>query len=212
MSISYILDAPVALSLLVITVGLSIWGFKEENFLDKHLLIPYDMLAYKEYWRIITSGFIHGNALHLTMNMVTFYFFAFMLEHRLGHWQFGVLYFLGLFLSNVAVSLKHMKNPSFEGSLGASGAISALVLSAVICNPFLKFGFPIISEMWPILYIPGYILATIYVLYSFINSLRNKEMRVNHDAHLWGALAGIALTFALKPSVVRTLEAFAQMW
>lgn len=206
MALSYILEAPVALGILVITLGLSIWGLLDENFRDKHILVPYDMLIYKEYWRIFTSGFVHGNYLHMLMNMVSFYFFSFILEHRLGHWQFLALYILGLLLSNLYVVIRYKNDTAYEGSVGASGAISAVVLSAVICNPYLKFGLPVISERWPILQLPGYLVALGFMIYSLVNMFRKSEMNINHAAHLWGALAGIALTFLLKPDVTDVLS------
>lgn len=209
MALSYLLEAPVALVLLIIIVGISIWGLLDEDFKDKHILIPYDMLVYKEYWRIITSGFIHGNSLHLMFNMGTFYFFAFILEHRLGHWQFLLLYFLGLILSNLAVVIRHKNDTAYEGTLGASGAISAVVLSTTICNPYLKFGLPYISEVWPVFQLPGFVVAFAFIVYSLANMFRKTEMDINHAAHLWGALAGIALTFILKPGVIDLLEKWA---
>ncbi|MDX2250213.1 MAG: rhomboid family intramembrane serine protease [Bacteroidia bacterium] len=206
MALSYILDAPVALGILIITLGLSIWALLDEDFRDKHVLVPYDMLIYREYWRVLTSGFIHGNYLHMLMNMVTFYFFSFILEHRLGHWQFLTLYVLGLVLSNLYVVVRYRRDTSYEGTVGASGAISAVVLSTVICNPYLKFGLPIISEKWPILQLPGYLVAIAFMIYSLVSMFRKSEMNINHAAHLWGALAGIALTFLLKPGVTEVLS------
>lgn len=205
MRIEYLLTSPVALGLLIITIGISIWGLIDENIRDKHTLLPYDMLVYKEYWRIITSGFFHGSPLHLMLNMVTFFFFGFLLEKWLGHWQFGLLYFLGLFISNAIVTFKFRDDSAYEGSVGASGAISAIILSAVICNPNLSFGLPIISEMYPILQLPGYIVAIAFIIYSLIYSFRPSELHINHDAHLWGAVSGIVLTFLIKPAVIDSL-------
>ncbi|MEZ4827645.1 MAG: rhomboid family intramembrane serine protease [Bacteroidia bacterium] len=209
MAISYILESPVALTILIVTIGLSAWGLLDENFRDKHVLVPYDMLIYREYWRVFTSGFVHGNYFHLLMNMATFYFFSFILEHRLGHWQFLVLYVLGLLLSNLYLVFRYGKDTGYEGSLGASGAISAVVLSTVICNPYLKFGLPVISEQWPVLQLPGYIVALAFMIYSLVNMFRKSEMNINHAAHLWGAIAGIALTFLLKPGVAEVLARWA---
>ena len=208
MTLDYLFHAPVALTIFIITIITSIIGFNRESFLDKHILLPYDMILYKEYWRVITSGFIHGNTFHLVLNMVTYYFFAFMLEHRLGHWEFAVLYISGLMISNIATTLWYKNDTAFDGSLGASGAISAIVLSAVICNPYLKFGLPVLSEMFPILQLPGYVIAAAYLIYSLVNSLRKTELPINHVAHLWGAIAGIIMTFTLKPAVVDVLGKF----
>lgn len=204
----YFLQAPVALAIMLSTIAVSIWGLRDESLVDRAMLIPYDMLMYKEYWRIATSGWVHGSYLHLTFNMLTFYFFSFSLEHRLGHWQFGLLYILALILSNGLVVLRYRKDTSYEGSVGASGALSAVILSAVVCNPYLKFGLPFVSQQWPVLQLPGYIVAGGFILYSFVNLFRKSEMQINHDAHLWGAVAGLGLTFVLKPSVTQILGRF----
>ncbi|MEO1212675.1 MAG: rhomboid family intramembrane serine protease [Bacteroidota bacterium] len=211
MPYEYILYAPVALVIFLLTIGLSIWALLNEDFKDKLLLIPYDMIMYKEYWRLLSSGFIHGNPLHLSMNIVSFYFFAFILEHRIGHWQFLVLYILGMLISNVATTIRYKNDTSFEGSLGASGAISAIILSAVIVNPYLNFGLPILTDLFPILQLPGYIIAIIFLIYSLINSFRTTQMQINHVAHFWGAFSGILLTFMIKPKVVDIIHGFITM-
>jgi len=211
MPYEYILYAPVALVIFILTIGLSVWALLNEDFKDKLLLIPYDMLMYKEYWRLLTSGFIHGNPLHLSMNIVSFYFFAFILEHRIGHWQFLVLYLLGMLISNIATTIRYKNDTAFEGSLGASGAISAIILSAVIVNPYLNFGLPILTDLFPVLQLPGYIIAIIFLIYSLINSFRTTQMQINHVAHFWGAFSGILLTFMIKPKVVDILHGFITM-
>lgn len=201
MTFSYLADAPVALILFLLILSISILGLINDSFREKHLLVPYDMIVYKEYWRLLTSGFIHGNIAHLSLNLVTFFFFSFILEHRLGHWQFLTFYVSALILSNLAVVLRYRNETSYEGSLGASGAISAVVIGTIICNPYLTFGLPILSDMYPWLTIPGYLVGAGYIIYSLVSMLAKQQVRVNHDAHFWGAVSGIALTFMLKPSV-----------
>lgn len=206
MNLHYLLNAPVALTILVSTIGVSILGLLNENIRDKHTLVPYDMIMYKEYHRMLTSGWMHGNVMHLLFNMITFLFFGFMLEYRLGHWEFGVLYVAGMLVGNLIPTIRFRDDTSYEGSVGASGAISAVVLSAVICNPYLKFGIPFLSDQFPVLQLPSFIAAGGFILYSLYASIRqSSESQVNHDAHLWGALAGIALTFLLKPSVSQVI-------
>lgn len=208
MSIQYLLEAPVSLVLMLLTVVVSILGLINEHFRDKNLLVPYDTLVYKEYWRVFTSGFVHGNPMHLMMNMVTFFFFSFMLEHRLGHVEFAALYLSSLIVSNLMVLLRYRNDSSYEGSLGASGAISGVVLASVICTPYLKFGFPIISEMYPVLTLPAYVVAGGYVIFSLVFALVPNKMKVNHDAHFWGSVAGIVLVFLLKPGLIVYLERY----
>ncbi|GAB4409640.1 MAG: rhomboid family intramembrane serine protease [Bacteroidia bacterium] len=208
MQYALLLESPVSLALLVSIVLAGIAGLIWENLRDKHTLVPYDMIAYREYWRLLTSGFMHGSYIHLLFNAITFYFFAFLLEARLGHWQFLVLYLLSLLLSNLAVTLIYRRDTAYEGSVGASGAISGVVLSCVLVNPYLQFGLPVLSDLYPALRLPAWIVAAVYLGYTLFGTLRRVETRINHHAHLWGAIAGIALTFALKPSAWRLLAAF----
>jgi membrane associated rhomboid family serine protease len=209
MNLHYFLNAPVSLTIFISTFAISIWGLINEDLRDKHTLVPYDMIMYKEYYRLLTSGWMHGNVMHLLFNMTTFLFFGFMLEYRLGHWQFALLYLLGLLLSNLIPTFRYRRDTGYEGSVGASGAIAAVVLSAVICNPYLKFGIPILSTEFPILQLPGYIAAAAFVLYSLYFSIRKPlQSQVNHDAHFWGAIAGIGLTFLLKPGVTVIIGRF----
>ncbi|MEM7657870.1 MAG: rhomboid family intramembrane serine protease [Bacteroidota bacterium] len=210
MTLSYLLYAPVSLTILFLTLAVSIVALLKEDVRDRLILIPYDMLIYKEYWRLLTAGFIHGNYLHLTFNLTTFYFFAFMLEHRIGHWQFGVLYLAGMLISHLATTVAFRNDSSFEGSLGASGGISALVLAAAFANPYLKFGLPIISTTWPALQLPGYLIGIAYLLYSLVNVFRKSELRLNHQAHLWGAVSGILLIFLLKPNTWMVINRYVE--
>ncbi|MEL6132778.1 MAG: rhomboid family intramembrane serine protease [Bacteroidota bacterium] len=185
----------------LIIIGVSIVGLIKEDFRDKHILLPYDMLIYKEYWRIITSGFVHGNTTHLLLNSMTFFFFSFMVEVKIGHLEFAVLYLASLLISNAFVVLRYYNDTGYDGSLGASGAISGVVLAAVMLNPHLTFGIPIVSDYLPFLTLPAYIAAGIYILYTTISMFLPINHTINHLAHLTGACAGIALSFLLKPGL-----------
>ncbi|MEM9897741.1 MAG: rhomboid family intramembrane serine protease [Bacteroidota bacterium] len=206
MTFEAILNAPVALSILIILLGISIWGLIKEDFRDKLILVPYDMMIYKEYWRIFTSGFVHGNINHMLLNGITYFFFAFLVEARMGHWQFAALFVASLLISNGFVVWRYYQDSSYEGTLGASGAISGIVLGAVLLNPHLTFGIPIISDFLPFLTLPAYMAAGIYILYSAISIFLPVKQTINHLAHLTGALAGIGLSFLLKPGLLGLLE------
>ncbi|MEM6261501.1 MAG: rhomboid family intramembrane serine protease [Bacteroidota bacterium] len=198
------LAAPVATFLFIITLITSIMAFKDQNLMDKFILNPYDTYHYKKYHTLLTSGLIHGNTIHLAFNMLTFYFFAFYLEaYFLGSWQFAVLYIVSLVLSDIPTLFKHKDSPQYY-SLGASGAISAVVLSIVMCKPDLTL------RLFFAIPIPGWLFALAYIGYSYYAS-RNSRDNINHDAHLWGALAGIVLTLLLKPTVLIGLQRFIGM-
>ncbi|MEL6696897.1 MAG: rhomboid family intramembrane serine protease [Bacteroidota bacterium] len=201
MVLKSLFDSPVACSILVLITGVSIWGLLREDFRDKHTLLPYDMLVYKEYWRMVTSGFVHGNTTHLLLNGITLFFFSFMVEAKIGHLEFAILYLASLLISNGFVVLRYYNDTTYEGSLGASGAISGIVLAAVMMNPHLTFGIPILSDYLPFLTLPAYLAAGIYILYTLISMFLPVKQSINHLAHLTGALAGVGLSFLLKPGL-----------
>jgi membrane associated rhomboid family serine protease len=204
MQLEALLNAPVAFTLFAITLITSLMAFQNEELKERFLLRPYDTIHRKEYYRLFTSGLVHANTMHLVFNMLTFYFFAFSLEthpydpaRSLGHWQFAVLYVLTLLMSDTITLAKHHQNRGF-GSLGASGAISGVVLAAILCNPEMELGLIFI----PGLYIPGWLFALLYIGYSYYYSRRDSSLNINHDAHLLGAVLGIVFTLILKPEVI----------
>jgi len=142
-----------------------------------------------------TSGFIHKDWMHLFFNMLSFYFFAFALEPVLGSWQFGVLYFVSMVLSDLPSVAKH-KEDYWYHSLGASGAISAVVFSAILYAPMNK----IMIMILPIP-MPAILFGVLYLVYCSYASKYSRD-NINHDAHLYGALSGVMLTIAMHPAVL----------
>lgn len=204
MDLQPFINAPVASVIFIITIITSIRAFQEEHLKDKMMLNPYDVVQHKEYYRLLSSGLVHGNHLHLILNMMTFYFFAFYLEagsiFSIGHWQFAVLYVLSLVFSDVATIYKHKDEPGYN-SLGASGAISAVVVSMVMMNPNVPLGIIFI----PGVSIPGWLLALVFIGYSYYASRSQRMDNINHDAHLWGALSGVVLTPILAPQTPQAI-------
>src|ERR1700748_2017919 len=126
--------SPVACVIGAITLIVTVIAFYNEDVFDKLILQPYNVSRGKKVYTLITSGLIHVDIMHLLFNGMTFYFFAFQLEAILGHWQFGLLYVVSLILSDLPSVAKH-KNDLWYRSLGASGAISAVVFSAILFRP-----------------------------------------------------------------------------
>ena len=189
-------SAPVALVIFIFTLITSFYGlYVNQNLNQQFMLHPYSMVRGKRIFTVLTSGLIHADLGHLLFNMLTYFFFAFQLEGIIGHWQFALLYVAGLILSDIPTIMKHKNNPGYY-SLGASGAISAVLFSFILFLPKTKlfiFFIPI--------GIPAFIFGPLYLIYCVYAS-RNQYDRINHDAHFYGALSGILLTVLLYPGVI----------
>src|SRR6201996_1564264 len=191
----YLSVAPVASAIFAITLIVTFIAFYNDELYDKLILQPYNVSRGKYVYTLITSGFIHADWMHLLFNMMTYFFFAFQLEATLGHWQFGFLYMVSLILSDLPSVVKH-KNDLWYRSLGASGAISAVVFSAILFNPLGKMGLLFIPVQ-----IPAVLFGILYLIYCSYASKKGQG-NINHDAHLFGALSGIMITVILIPQVV----------
>ncbi|MCC8410351.1 rhomboid family intramembrane serine protease [Mucilaginibacter sp. UR6-1] len=192
----YIEMAPVASMIFIITLVTSLYAFSNETVYRKFTLHPYSVSRGRELYTLITSGLIHKDWGHLFFNMLSFFFFAFTLEATVGHWQFGLIYLVSLVLSDLPTVAKHRHNQWYY-SLGASGAISAVVFSFILFYP--KAGMYLM--MIPIS-IPAYIFGILYLVYCTYSS-RYAQDGINHDAHFYGALSGILLTIMVYPQVIK---------
>ncbi len=178
---------------MALTTAISLLGlFRLPDIIDKSLFRPFYFLPKRQYATMILSGFVHADVGHLLFNMFTFYFFAFPLERFLGTTPFLILYFGGLVLSHTCTYFKHRNNSAYA-SLGASGAISAVLFAYIVYFPattLIIFPIPV-----PI---PAVLFAVGYVGYSYWASTHSRG-RINHDAHLCGALSGIGFVGMTDP-------------
>jgi membrane associated rhomboid family serine protease len=187
--------APVASALFALNIVLSLMAFYNERMYSEFMLHPYSVARGQKLWTVITSGFIHRDWSHLLFNMLSFYFFAFQLEAILGHWQFALLYMASLILSDLPTVGKH-KDDYWYHSLGASGAISAVVFSFILFNPLTKM------IIFPIpIPIPALLYGVVYLVYCAYASRQSRDS-INHDAHFFGAISGIMITILLYHEVV----------
>jgi len=191
----YLTEAPVASAIFAITIAISLIAFSNDELYDKMILHPYNVSRGKSVYTLITSGFIHADYMHLFFNMLSYFFFAFTLERTFGHWQFALLYMVSMVLSDLPSVAKH-KNDIWYRSLGASGAISAVIFSAILFNPLGKMMILILP-----IPIPAVLFGILYLIYCSYASKRGQD-NINHDAHLFGALSGIMITVILVPQVV----------
>ena len=192
-----LMTAPVASFIFVITILTSIMTFSNENLYGNMVLHPYSVYRKQRVYTVITSGLIHNDWMHLFFNMLSYYFFAFRLEALLGHWQFGLLYVASLILSDLPTVYKH-KNDDWYHSLGASGAVSAVIFSYILFNPMDKM------MIMPIpIGIPAVLFGVLYLVYCNYASKYSRD-NINHDAHLFGALSGLLITIVLNPHIVNS--------
>jgi membrane associated rhomboid family serine protease len=184
----------------VALVSIIAWAIKPLKL--AMILNPYRVRRDGHFHRLLTAGWIHADPGHLIFNMITLYFFADPVERTLGPVLFVVLYVTGVVVSFIPTTLRHMKNPNYN-SLGASGAVAAVMFSAILLNPNLK-----VSIVFLPIGVPGIFYALAYLAYSAFSSWRAKD-GVNHGAHISGALYGALLTFILEPTrVMRTIQHF----
>lgn len=206
----YLINTPVASLIFAFTIVTSIYTFSNPRLFEKFMLHPYRVSRGKRLYTLITSGLIHRDWMHLLFNMFTFYFFGFALESILaslsawGHLQFALLYVLGLILSDVRTVFKERSNPHYY-SLGASGAISAVLFSFILFQPMTMLGIFFIIPM------PAWLFAILYLGYCVWAS-KNARDSINHDAHFYGAVFGIVLTLLVHPWVIQHfISQFTQM-
>lgn len=187
--------APVACVIFAVTIAVSFIAFSSDWVYENFILHPASVYHGKNLHTLITSGFIHADLMHLFFNMFSFYFFAFTLEGILGHWQFGLLYGLSLVLSDLPTVVRYKDSYNYR-SLGASGAISAVIFSYILFDPLAGMGFVFL----PGIDIPAVIFGALYLYYCSYASKRQLG-NINHDAHLFGALSGIMITIVMRPHV-----------
>ena len=188
-------ETPVTFILIAANVIFSLIGFSNADMLAKTIGWPYYTKKENQYYRFITSGFLHADWMHLFFNMFTLYFFGRNIELIFsnnglgGNIAYLALYFLALIASDLPSYFKHKDDYNYK-SLGASGAVSAVVFASIVFSP------------WSSLYLYGAIkisatlFAVLYIFYCVYMGKKNTD-NVNHDAHLWGSLFGLAFTLAL---------------
>jgi membrane associated rhomboid family serine protease len=191
-----------ALTILVVIVVVSVIGLAAPRVIERSLLRPYLIARGSGYAGLVTSGFVHANVGHLVFNLITFWSFGFGLERAIGSVRFVALYFSALLISGLGTVYKHRDDPQYA-SLGASGAILGVLFASIVYFPRQKL--LILPLPIPI---PAPLFAVGYLAFSWYSSRSNRG-QVNHDAHIFGALTGLAFVLVTDPTtftdVVRSL-------
>jgi len=178
--------------IIIATVVVSIIAFKNEQVMENLIFYPPAVTDKNEYYRFITSGFIHADVAHLAFNMISFFLFSNALVEPAFMEFFGdygramllLMYLLALIVALLPTYFKNKNNENYR-SLGASGAVSAVVFAGIMISPLSQLGFFIIPPI-----IPGFIFGPLYLVLSFYMDKRGGD-NINHSAHIWGALFGV---------------------
>ena len=188
----------VTLALIAITVVVSWQAFEKPRLLDRWVLWPPAVDRQGQYDRLLTSGFVHADWWHLIFNMVTLYSFGPAMESHLAG-RITEIGYLVFYLSAVVVAIlpsyvRHKQDASYR-SLGASGAVSAVLFGFILLDPWAGIYLFLIPVA-----IPAFLFAGLYLGYTAWMDKRGGD-NINHSAHLWGALYGVGFTLALNPEL-----------
>ena len=188
----------ITLTIIIVTCIITLTGFRNGKVIDELIFWPPAINKKHQYYRFITCGLIHADYMHLIFNMLTLYFFGtFMEAHYQGElglqkWYYLALYIGALIVSNIPTYLKHRNDYNYR-SLGASGAVSAVLFAFILLYPWQR----IVVLVFPV---PAIVYGVLFLVYSAYMSRKGGD-NVNHDAHFYGALFGILFTIAVSPDV-----------
>jgi membrane associated rhomboid family serine protease len=192
----------ITLLIIVFTGLMSYQGFSNYHMIDRWKHYPYRESRQKEWYRLLTSGFVHADWIHLLINMYVLFSFGSYIESNIVSWYgnaagrliFLLVYLLNIILANIPTTIRQIHNPGFS-SIGASGAISGLLFMTILFNPWSMF------QLFFIVPIPAVLLGAGYLIYSSMAANKGQG-RLDHSAHFAGALAGMALIILIHPEIV----------
>ncbi len=188
--------------ILVITCVVSFLAFNNRTMFDNLKHYPAVEHQRKEYYRWLTSGFLHGDYMHLIINMFVFYSFGAALEKYYtyhfgmigGSILFGVTYLLTIILANIPTYFKHENNPYYT-AIGASGGVSGILFIYILIYPWNMLG------LYAIIPVPAIIFGVLYLWYESW-AAKNQNDNIGHDAHFFGAIAGIMIAIVSRPAIL----------
>ncbi len=197
----------ITILIIILTVITSLLAFNNPAVRGSALFYPFAIRERNEWYRFITSGFIHADFVHLGVNMFVLYSFGTILEKYYLPAIFGsyatlmyvAIYILGMIVSDIPSYFKHRNDATYRG-LGASGAVSAVLFSCILIGPFNGS----ISLLLLPVGLPPIIFGFLYLIYSAYMGRRGGD-NVNHDAHIYGALFGFIFPGILHPELFTAL-------
>ncbi len=182
----------VLIAIIAITTIISYKGFNDLAFFRRYEFHVGSIRAGDQI-RMVSSAFLHADLGHLFLNMLTLYFFAPVVIAHLGALTFLMLYFGSLIFGSMLTLIFHKNDYSYR-AIGASGAVTGILYSAILLEPDSEIG------LYFILWMPAYVFGIAYLLYS-IYGMRSKSDNIGHTAHFGGAIGGYVLTLMKQPSM-----------
>jgi membrane associated rhomboid family serine protease len=192
----------ITLIIIIVTALVSVQGFSKPAIIEQLKHHPYSEVHNGEWFRLLTSGFVHGGWIHLLINMFVLYSFGGLIEKiflnlwgdTTGRILFIVMYLAAIVAGDIPTLMRYKDNPAYA-SIGASGAVSAVVFIFILLFPWEML------YLYGILPIPAIIGGIAYLIYSSWAS-RKRNDRIDHMAHFYGAVFGIVFMIAFKPSLI----------
>jgi len=196
------MNVDITIILIIVTAIISIQAFNQASFMQKLIFNPYVIHHNREWYRFLSSGFLHADWIHLLLNVFVLFSFGSVVQKyyayffgSAGNYLFMLLYLSSIIAANASTYYAQKNNPSYN-SLGASGAVSAVVFASILFQPTAKI------YLYGLIGIPGYLAGIAYLIYSQYSSKNGKD-NINHEAHFYGAVYGVVFTLVFKPSVFK---------
>lgn len=183
----------ILIGIIIANVLISYKGFTDVSFFRKYEF-HVGSIRSGEQIRMLSSGFLHVDIMHLAFNMLTLWFFAPVVIGWLGVFSFVIIYFGSLIFGSLLTMLFHKNDYSYR-AVGASGAVTGILYSAILLQPDMTLGIFFVIPM------PAYLFGILYLLYS-IYGMKAKNDNIGHTAHFGGAIGGYLITLIKEPSLV----------
>lgn len=183
----------ILIGIIVANVLVSYKGFNDLSFFRKYEF-HIGSIRSGEQIRMLTSGFLHVDMMHLLFNMLTLWFFAPVVINHLGNFSFALIYIGSLVFGSLLTMVFHKNDYSYR-AVGASGAVTGILYSAILLQPNMMLGIFFIIPM------PAYLFGIMYLLYS-IYGMKAKNDNIGHTAHFGGAIGGYLITLIKEPTLV----------
>ena len=183
----------ILIAIIVVNVLISYKGFNDLSFFRKYELHVGSIRA-GEQLRMLSSGFLHVDMTHLIFNMLTLWFFAPVVINYMGSFSFILIYFGSLIFGSLLTMAFHKNDYNYR-AVGASGAVTGVLYSAILLQPDMMLGIFFIIPM------PAYLFGILYLLYS-IYGMRAKNDNIGHTAHFGGAVGGYLITLVKEPTLI----------